>query len=87
MTNFDYRDFWRNVDKSKISEPIKGITRPEYFMEQDDITEMMVSTMLRYLPLDSSILELGCNTGRNLAGLKRAGYTDIIGRGDKPAGD
>jgi SAM-dependent methyltransferase len=34
---------------------------------------------LKYLPLDASIIELGCGTGRNLAGLKAVGFSNLYG--------
>jgi pseudaminic acid biosynthesis-associated methylase len=45
-----------------------GITKPE-----------MNAAFLGELPLDSRILEVGCNTGMQLMGLQSAGFTNLYG--------
>lgn len=79
MNYFDPRKFWMDIDNSVVTEPIKGIMRPDYFIGQDDITQMVVSTLSKYLNHSDSVVELGCGTGRNLAGLHDVGFTDLRG--------
>jgi len=76
---FDRHAFWRNPDDSDEPEGIKMVCRPEWYLGLHSITTLIVSTLSRYLKKDSSIIELGAGTGRNLAGLRVAGYTRLAG--------
>lgn len=76
----DYQEFWRNPRGHALEDGgLKSICVPEFFIDLKGVTAMVTSTLLKYLPLDASIIELGCGTGRNLAGLKAVGYTDLFG--------
>jgi SAM-dependent methyltransferase len=79
MNYFDHCKFWQDIDGSVITEPIKGIMRPDYFIGQDDITQMVVNTLSKYLTPNNSILELGCGSCRDLAGLAEAGFSNLTG--------
>jgi SAM-dependent methyltransferase len=76
----NFQEFWRNPDGKQLEDGgLKSITRPEFFINLKGVTAMVTTTMLKYLHLDASIIELGCGTGRNLAGLKEVGFTNLFG--------
>jgi len=76
----NFQEFWRNPDGKSLEDGgLKSICRPSFFVNLKGVTAMVTSTLLKYLPLDASIIELGCGTGRNLAGLKAVGYTNLFG--------
>ncbi|MGQ0553991.1 MAG: class I SAM-dependent methyltransferase [Planctomycetota bacterium] len=61
--------FWRNPD---------GENQPEgYLGAGPGRTKFLLSIVPRYLDKQSTILEVGCNAGRNLKGLHEAGYTRL----------
>lgn len=66
--------YWRNPDD--------GINDPETYANEKDRqrTETLVSIIER-LPIakNARILEIGCNVGRNLEGLRLAGYDNLWG--------
>jgi len=66
--------YWRNPDDM--------VNRPQDYVtdEHQRRTDTLVSIIER-LPLrkNARILEIGCNVGRNLEGLRLAGYTDLYG--------
>ncbi len=66
-------EYWRNP-------PDAGNQPSDYATIGYDKNEKLVET-LRYLniPQSSSILEIGCNAGRNLMALAEAGYTCLTG--------
>lgn len=77
---FDARLFW--TDPASYNTPrgdLKGICLPEFFLKLDKVTYMVTSTLSKYLDKDASIIELGCGIGRNLAGLKAVGFTNLFG--------
>jgi SAM-dependent methyltransferase len=76
---FDRHAFWRNPDASNQPEGIKGICKPQFYLDLHDITLLIVDTLKRHLDNKDSIMELGAGTGRNLAGLKFAGFTKVKG--------
>jgi SAM-dependent methyltransferase len=78
-TEFDRHDFWKNPDKSNQSEAVKKICKPDYYLDLDGITNLIVNTLKKYLEFEDTIYELGCGTGRNLAGLKEAGFKNLSG--------
>jgi SAM-dependent methyltransferase len=49
------------------------------------LSEYLVSLAKQYVKPDASIVELGCNTGRNLYQLWKAGYRDLSGVEINPA--
>lgn len=66
--------YWRNPDDT--------VNRPQDYVthEHRQRTDTLVSIIER-LPIakDARILEIGCNAGRNLEGLRLAGYTKLWG--------
>jgi SAM-dependent methyltransferase len=73
-------EFWANPQLSDISDFERRITKPEFFLGLRDVTKLIVATLKKHVrSYSSSILELGCNVGRNLYGLKRAGYFNLHG--------
>lgn len=77
---FDARKFW--TDPESYVTPrgdLKHICKPEFFLKLDKVTYMVTSTLSRYLDKDASIIELGCGIGRNLAGLKAVGFSNLFG--------
>jgi len=77
---FDRRKFWRDPAASSYTFPFATHCRPEFYLDLDNVTRLVVSTIARYCaPNDASILEIGCGTGRNLVGLVDAGYTNVSG--------
>lgn len=76
----DYQAFWKNPTGKELDNKwLRSVCVPEFYIGLDKVTEMVTTTLLKYLPLDASICELGCGTGRNLAGLKAAGYFKLSG--------
>lgn len=76
----DTKDFWRNpypdaVDKQHRFDWYK----PEFYTRLAKQASLVVNELENLLPKDASILELGCGAGRNLAGLKQAGFTNLAG--------
>lgn len=79
MIDFDPYAFWMNPDASTMPNNVKSITRPSFYLDKPELTNCVCETMLKYVPFHESIMELGSGTGRNLAGLKRIGYSDLWG--------
>lgn len=76
----DYQEFWRNPDGKQLEDGgLKSICRPQFFLDLKGVTAMVTTSLLKYLPLDASIMELGSGTGRNLAGLREVGFTNLRG--------
>ena len=61
--------YWRN--------PADGVNNPEKYLEGQERSELIVDLVKRFAPAEPKILELGCNVGRNLDHLRRAGHTDL----------
>jgi len=59
--------------------PFVVYCEPEYYLNLGNVTRLVVSSIARHCGLGESILEIGCGTGRNLAGLVKAGYTNVAG--------
>jgi SAM-dependent methyltransferase len=77
---FDRHEFWRDPAGSSVhSFPFVSHCEPEYYLDLDNVTRLVVSSIARYCDKGESILEIGCGTGRNLAGLIKAGYTNVAG--------
>jgi SAM-dependent methyltransferase len=76
---FDRRSFWTHPDKSDRPEWEISVCRPEFYLDLDEVTKLVVDTLSRYATPDCSILEIGSGTGRNLAGLKQAGFPNVAG--------
>jgi SAM-dependent methyltransferase len=76
----DTKDFWRNpypdaIDKQHLFDWYK----PEFYAKLAKQAGLIVEELEEVLPKDASILELGCGAGRNLAGLKKAGFKNLAG--------
>lgn len=67
-----YQDYWRN--------PVTGNNNPRtYVKDTSGKKEMLLAVMEKYASKKDSILEIGCNIGRNLNVLFEAGYTNLTG--------
>ena len=53
--------------------------QPEGYLDAPERTAFLVDLVERLVPKGSSVLEIGCNVGRNLAGLAVAGYGPLSG--------
>ena len=65
-----FHKFWKN--------PEKGNT-PDTYAVDDQRSEILVNLFNLYCSKDDSILELGCNIGRNLHHLYKSGFTKLSG--------
>jgi len=76
---FDRHAFWRDPASSGQEQLIPGC-KPEFYLDLENITAMVVRCMQKYvIGPENSILEIGCGTGRNLVGLRKAGYKNVSG--------
>jgi len=64
--------FWRDP-------PIWSQNTPLSYLSGKERTDFLVGLILRFASLSDSILELGCNVGRNLQGLWNVGFRDLYG--------
>jgi len=62
--------FWQNPTKSN---------QPQFYAEAVGRSEFLYSIIKNYTDIDSKILEIGCNVGRNLNYLYKRGYRKITG--------
>lgn len=72
MIERDYLwDYWRN----------NGVNKKQYGLTSKNLirSEFLLSLFIDRIPKDMSILELGCNVGRNLSVLHNAGYAHLFG--------
>ena len=67
-------DYWRNTRDSKNKARL--YVEKKCLVRTDKLVSLFESTEI---PRASSILEFGCNAGRNLAGLFDAGFQDLAG--------
>jgi SAM-dependent methyltransferase len=80
MTAFDNKDFWRDPSKYNLhNAKLQYWLTPGFWLRRETTTELVVLKLVKYLNLTDSIMELGSGTGRNLAGLKMAGFTNLHG--------
>jgi SAM-dependent methyltransferase len=63
-------NYWKNPDKRND---------PRDYLKGEERTAYLVGVMKKYADPSDSILEIGCNVGRNLAGLKAAGHPALFG--------
>jgi SAM-dependent methyltransferase len=64
------REYWRD--------PWDAGNQPQVYLDEDPAgSRLLVQTAGECVARDASILEIGCNVGRNLEHLRRAGYTDL----------
>ena len=52
---------------------------PELYLQGHERSEFLVSIVKRYLNCEGSILEVGCNVGRNMQNLFNAGFRNLSG--------
>ena len=75
---FDRHEFWRDPGASEFTQ-LAPTCAPEFYLDLDNITKLILSGIQKYCLPEMSILEIGCGTGRNLVGLVKAGYTNVSG--------
>jgi len=63
-------DYWKEPEASN---------QPEGYIDGGERSEFLISIIDRYANVDAKILEVGCNVGRNLDYLHRAGFTKLSG--------
>lgn len=63
-------EFWRNPDEPN---------RPEHYREPVERSRFLVDLLQPHLQADWTVLEIGCNVGRNLAFLRDAGLGRLTG--------
>ena len=78
VDGFDRQAFWRDPVASN-QEQLIPTCRPEFYLDLFNITELVVNIMEKHCSRDMSILEIGCGTGRNLVGLRAAGFENVSG--------
>lgn len=66
-----YQNYWAS--------PPDANNQPEAYASADRRSKYLLTLLPRYVKPHESILELGCNVGRNLAHLWRAGYRNLTG--------
>ena len=66
----ELHDYWRNPDEMNV---------PSGYFQAEERSAYLVSLVKQYAKPDASILELGCNVGRNLHYLWHAGYHNLSG--------
>lgn len=67
----ELQKYWRNSDKMN--------TDPSNYLHGSERSEYLVSLVKQHAKPDASILELGCNVGRNLNHLWKEGYHNLSG--------
>jgi len=58
--------YWRD--------PMDGTNRPEGYLLKEGRSRLLVDLVRKHAPPDPTVLEIGCNVGRNLQFLHEAGY-------------
>lgn len=79
MPAFDRHSFWKDPAASGFPNAWTEHCRPEFYLDLVNVTRLVVETLQKYADPKMSILELGCGTGRNLAGLADAGFKHLAG--------
>jgi len=68
----EIHSYWR--------QPWDGFNLPQYYLEVEPRrSEFLVKIVTRYAKQNASILEIGCNVGRNLNHLFLAGFKELTG--------
>lgn len=67
----ELQKYWRSSNETN--------TNPSNYLHGNKRSEYLVSLVKQYVKSDASILELGCNVGRNLNHLWKAGYRNLSG--------
>ena len=81
---FDRHSFWKNPGAPQhvdaYGKDVIERLLPENTLDLANVTRLVVDTIQKYVAIPQwSILELGSGTGRNLAGLAKAGYSKLGG--------
>lgn len=76
---FKRHEFWKDPASSGYPDFAVEHCKPEFYLDLENVTRLMVETVCRYANKKMSVLELGCGTGRNLAGLYKAGFRKLAG--------
>lgn len=66
-------DYWREPTAHDECNP------PESYLEGSERSEFLAGILEQYAPHSASVLEIGCNVGRNLNCLLDHGYTKLTG--------
>lgn len=76
---FNRIKFW--MDPETSGAPNKRIRKckPEFYLDLENVSKLVVSTLKHHAKKSYTILEIGCGTGRNLVALKKAGFKHISG--------
>jgi SAM-dependent methyltransferase len=61
-------DYWRSPDE---------LNNPRCYLSGEERSRFLVQILKRYVPIGGSLLELGCNVGRNLNEAYAAGYRNL----------
>ena len=77
--SFNRHEFWKNPKNSNQSVEVIKMCEPKWYIDLNGITNLIVSELEKYLDFEDSIYEIGCGTGRNLAGLYDAGFKNVSG--------
>ncbi len=63
--------YWKNPDSANDPH--------EYALQHQARSEFLVKLLRRYVPVEGCVVEVGCNTGRNLNAALQAGYRSLEG--------
>jgi len=66
----EVQEFWKNPNYANL---------PEKYLHGKERTDFLVKKIRENFSTDASVLEIGCNVGRNLNGLLSAGYENLFG--------
>lgn len=64
------QEYWKKPDE---------VNAPSLYLSGRKRSAFLVQLLRKYVPVDGSLLELGCNVGRNLNEAFEAGYRDLEG--------
>ena len=83
---FDPMAFWRNPTLAAVGDAdAYPHYLPPHYVFQNELTALVLKGMQTHAKQEDSILEPGCNVGRNLSALKQAGYQHLQGIEINPA--
>jgi len=84
MINFDRVKFWSDPTQAndELRQFNKGrmvkFCQPDFYLRHD-WGQRIIDSVLKYIEKDWTILEIGCNTGKTLAHLRKQGYEYLTG--------
>jgi len=70
----DLHQYWRSLDDDGNSD-----NAPSKYLKNPERSEFLVELFRKHVPEEASILEIGCNVGRNLRYLFESGYRNLTG--------